>query len=111
MLRTRDILALIALVLCAVVTGVAQRQPRPSPSIPQPSINNRSEVRVEIQLVNEGSRPLPIQALVEITGIGSINTRTYTNMDGKATFAIRGGASYQIQVSGSDIENASSSFE
>jgi tetratricopeptide (TPR) repeat protein len=61
--------------------------------------------------VNEGSRPLPIQALVEITGMGSINTRTYTNMDGKATFAIRGGASYQIQVSGSDIENASSSFE
>lgn len=111
MLRRLEFTALIAVVFCTAIGGIAQRQTRPSPSIPQPSINNRNEIRVEIQLVDEGSRPLPIQALVEITGMGSVNTRTYTNLDGKATFAIRAGANYQLQVSGGDIENTTVSFE
>jgi hypothetical protein len=111
MLRSHAFTALIAAVLCTSVAGMAQRQGRPTPSVPSPSINNRNEIRVEIQLVNEGSRPLAIQALVELTGMGSINTRTYTNMDGKASFSVRGGANYQVQVSGGDIENASATFE
>ena len=64
MLRTRAFAALIAVVLCTSIAGMAQRTGRPTPSTPSPSINNRNEIRVEIQLVNEGSRPLPIQALV-----------------------------------------------
>jgi Flp pilus assembly protein TadD len=111
MLRSHASTALVAVVLCTALSGMAQRPTRPTPSIPQPSINNRNEIRVEIQLVNEGSRPLPIQALVEISGMGSINTRTYTNMDGKASFSIRSGANYQVQVSGTEIENTSTSFE
>src|SRR3954454_10589141 len=114
MLRNRAIAALIAVAFCTPLTVSAQRQTRPTapaPGLSQPGVGNRSEVRVEIQLVNEGSRPLSIQELVEITGMGSVNTRTYTNMDGKATFTVRPGANYQVQVSGGDIESASTSFE
>jgi Flp pilus assembly protein TadD len=112
MLRSHAIPALTAVVFCTALSGLAQRAPRPStpPGLSQPGIN-RSEIRVEVQLVDERSRPVPIQALVEITGMGSINTRSYTNMDGKAAFAIRSGANYQMQVSGTEIENASMSFE
>jgi Flp pilus assembly protein TadD len=113
MLRSHASTALIAVVFFTSLSLLAQRTPRPAPApgLSQPGIGNRSEIRVEIQLVDDGSRPLPIQALVEITGMGSVNTRTYTNMDGKASFTLRSGASYQVQVSSGDIENASSSFE
>jgi Tfp pilus assembly protein PilF len=67
---------------------------------------------VEISITNEESRPLPIQALVEIGGIGGGTTQqTYTDLEGRVSFSVPSGRNYQIKVSGAAIESTTVQFE
>ena len=104
---------IVPLLLLAVTIPFAcfaqQRQPRTIPSIPSPNTNR--DVRLEIQLVDENSRPLHVQALVEIMSFGAISMRAYTNTDGRVTFSARSGSTYRAQVSGGGLKSDEASFE
>jgi Flp pilus assembly protein TadD len=98
----------LLLVLLSSLTTVAQRQPS-RPTTPFPTSISR-EARLEIQLVNENSRPLQAQMLVEVVGNGTVNVRGYTDTDGRITFNLRSGSSYRARVSG-EHEAEEVSFE
>ena len=112
---------LFASLLLVCVSAYPQRTPgggggntgatRPTtPNIPSAPANRG--VRIEIQLTDEGSRPLNnVQALIEVGTLSGGPQRTYADPDGRVNFNVRSGGTYQITVSGADIETASSSFE
>jgi tetratricopeptide (TPR) repeat protein len=69
-------------------------------------------VRLEVQLTSDGARPLPVQALVQVSEMsGGIVQENYTDMDGRVTMSIPPGNSYEIRVSGPGIETTQQEFE
>ncbi len=111
MLRIRVLFLLVAVSCTALPLFAQQRQPNRGPVITVPSINRGGDVRLEIQIVDENSRPVQAQALVEVTSFGSVNVRSYTNPDGRATFTVKGGTTYRVQASGADFKSDNDSFE
>lgn len=107
---------LLFLSLSIAVTASAQkRPPSTNGNTNTPNVFSRPatrDLRVEIQVTDENSQPLyNAQLMVELTSFGGGSQRTYTNQDGRASFSVRSGATYQITVSGQEIETASNSFE
>jgi Tfp pilus assembly protein PilF len=100
---------LFLVVLLSSLTTFAQRQPGRTTTTPFPSSISR-EARLEIQLVNENSRPWRAQVLVEVVGNGTVNVRGYTDSDGRVTFNLRSGSTYRARVSG-DHDSEEVSFE
>jgi hypothetical protein len=68
--------------------------------------------RLEIQLTSDGTRPLPIQALVQVSMMsGGTIQENYTDMDGRVSFSVPPAQNYQVRVSGPGVETSQSSFE
>lgn len=68
--------------------------------------------RLEIQLTSDGTRPVAIQALVQISLMsGGTIQENYTDMDGRVSFSVPPADNYQVRVSGAGIETTQSSFE
>ena len=120
---TRPRPCIIALLLVFPVILCAQtRRPNPSPS-PNPGVTNPGgnfprtsnmgrTARIEIRVTNELSRPLPLQVLVELTGLGGGTIQqTFTDPEGRASFSVPNGRTYQVKISGAEIESASSQFD
>jgi tetratricopeptide (TPR) repeat protein len=75
-----------------------------------PSMSRMS--RVEIRITNEESRPLPIQVMVELSGVGGGTVQqTFTDPEGRVSFSVPSGKTYQLKVSGAGIENTAVQFE
>ena len=76
------------------------------------SMPTTRQTHVDIEITDENSQPLnDSQAMVEISGEGGGPQQTYANPDGRASFTVASGSSYQVTVSGEGIETATSSFE
>jgi Flp pilus assembly protein TadD len=106
------------LLVVPIVLSAQTRRPNPNPgsaipgsNVPRmPSMNRMA--RIEVRLLTEDSRPLPIQAMVELSGIGGGTIQQgFTDPEGRASFSVPNGKTYQIKVSGANIESASSQFE
>ena len=68
--------------------------------------------RVEIRVTNEQSRPLPLQVMVELTGVGGGTIQqSFTDPEGRVSFSVPNGKTYQVKVTGAEIETASSQFD
>jgi tetratricopeptide (TPR) repeat protein len=68
--------------------------------------------RVEVSITSENSHPLPIQALVEIGGIGGGTVQqTYSDPEGRVSFSVPAGKLYQLKISGPGIEATVVQFE
>lgn len=88
--------------------------PTRNPSSPGFDTTNTRTVRLEIQLTDENSQPLNnIQASVEISSMGTPVDRTFTGMDGRASFSLKpgNGSSFKITISGAQIETTTASFQ
>lgn len=108
MLRARPLIPVL-LVLMLATTLTAQRRQGGDRSIPFPGVSR--DTRLEVQLTDTQGRPLRIQALVELMSIGGVNMRGYTDLDGRLSFSVLQGASYRVTISGSEIENETTTFE
>jgi predicted Zn-dependent protease len=118
---TRPRRCILALLLVFPVILCAQTR-RPSPN-PNPGISNPGgnfprtstmgrTARIEIRVTNELSRPLPLQVMVELTGLGGGTIQqAFTDPEGRASFSVPNGKTYQVKVSGSEIESTSSQFD
>lgn len=72
----------------------------------------RRMVQLEVQLTSDGTRPLPVQALVQVSLMaGGVVQENYTDMDGKVTLSIPPSNIYEIRVSGPGIETAQQRLE
>ncbi len=120
-MKTR-LLPLFAVLVAGSLFG--QTKPGNPPSNPTPSRGSSTSgnfgtmspknVRIEIQLTDENSQPLNnIQAMVEISSMGTPVDRTFSNLDGRASFNLQPGNSnsYQITISGVQIETTTASFQ
>ncbi len=116
-MRTRLALPLLSALLLASPLLAQKRPPanngNVNPSIPSsPGRTTPHEVRIDVLVTDEGSRPVTNTPLmVELATFGGSPQRTYTNMDGHATFTVTAGSSYQITVTGQEVETANSSFQ
>jgi Tfp pilus assembly protein PilF len=82
------------------------------PSIPRTPTSMNRLARVEIRITNEQSRPIPIQVMVELMGLGGgTMQQTFTDPEGRVSFSVPSGKSYQLKVSGPGIENTSAQFD
>ena len=118
-MRTRlpflSVLALASISLAAQKpgqpTGGAVNRPTNAPDVF--SRPTSRDVRVEIQLTDESSRPLEnSQLMVELGSMGGGGPqRTYVDTDGRASFSVHGGSTYQLTISGPEIETVTSSFD
>ncbi len=80
-------------------------------NIPNTSSQPRM-TRLEIQLTSDGTRPLPVQALVQLSLMsGGTIQENYTDMDGRVSFSVPPAQNYQVRVTGPGIETSQSSFE
>ncbi len=125
--RPRLIPLLVLLFAATSLFGQAQRppaggnpggpgrsgNPNPTPTMNIPSGSPTSRMtRLEIQLTSDGTRPLAIQALVQISLMsGGTIQENYTDMDGRVSFSVPPSDNYQVRVSGPGIETSRSSFE
>ena len=70
------------------------------------------QAHVDIEITDENSQPLnDSQATVEISGEGGGPQQSYANPDGRASFTVPAGTSYQVTVSGAGIETTTTSFD
>jgi Tfp pilus assembly protein PilF len=78
-----------------------------------PGMSSTSKMtRLEIQLTSDGTRPLAVQALVQISLMsGGTIQENYTDMDGRVSFSIPPSDNYQVRVTGPGIETSRASFE
>jgi tetratricopeptide (TPR) repeat protein len=68
--------------------------------------------RVEVSITSSDSHPLPMQALVEIGGVGGGSMQqTYSDPEGRVSFSVPSGKLYQLKVSGPGIEATVVQFE
>jgi TolA-binding protein len=95
--------------------GGSGRPGNPNPTTPMniPNTSPASRMtRLEVQLTSDGTRPLAIQALVQISLMsGGTIQENYTDMDGRVSFSVPPADNYQIRVSGAGIETSRSTFE
>jgi predicted negative regulator of RcsB-dependent stress response len=93
-------------------TGNIPGNPTRSPmDVPSMSTTPRM-VQLEVQLTSDGARPVPVQALVQVSQTsGGVVQANYTDMDGKVTMSIPPGGTYEITVSGPGIETTQQEFE
>lgn len=86
-----------------------------NPISPMNIPNNSSQprmTRLEIQLTSDGTRPLAVQAMVQLSLMsGGTIQENYTDMDGRVSFSVPPAENYQVRVSGPGIETSQSSFE
>jgi Tfp pilus assembly protein PilF len=87
--------------------------PNPTPTMNVPNTSSGSRMtRLDVQLTSDGTRPLAIQALVQISLMsGGTVQENYTDMDGRVSFSVPPADNYQVRVSGPGIETSRSSFE
>jgi tetratricopeptide (TPR) repeat protein len=121
-MRTRLCL-LIAWVFVSISLFAQARPPgggsgggRGNRSTTTPDVFNRPanrDVSVEIQVTDQNSQPLnDSQLMVELTGLGGGGIqRAFVDNNGRAIFRVRGGNTFQLAITGQDIETANSSFE
>lgn len=68
--------------------------------------------RLEIRITTQDSRPLPMQVLVEISGMGGGTIQqTFTDSEGRASFNVTPGNTFQVKVSGAGVENTTAQCE
>ncbi len=122
MLRSRLSLLLLLSLVSICLFGQARRPaptpPSTSPTGPTgnttgPRFNpSGNTVRLDVQVTTEDSHPLESQALVEISGIGGgAIQQNYTDMQGRASFSVTAGQTYEVKITGAGIEPARSSFD
>lgn len=117
-MRTR-ICSLIAWVFVTASLFAQTRPPSKPPTnsnTTTPDVLTRSigrDITVEIQVTDDNSMPIQNQQLmVELNPFGGGGPqRTFVDSNGHATFRVHGGSSYQVSVTGQDIETANSAFE
>ena len=112
------VLALVALSMMAQgrkpVGGGGIPTPRPTPSRDIPGFGTSSgrQVRVDIQVTDEGSRPLyDSQIMVELQPGGGAPQRSFVDSNGHSYFTVPSGMTYQVTVTGANIDPASASFQ
>ncbi len=111
-----QLLASILVLFTPLFASAQVKRPTPSPTPSSPGISNSTRnvpfprsnernSRIDVQITNEMSRPLPAQVMVELDSPsgGAIQT-TYTDPEGRASFTATAGSMYQIKVSGVGIE-------
>ncbi len=115
MLKRLTLLTLFLFLLVPLLVSQKRNPAGPgtSPSIPGGLARpNTRDLRVEVQVTDDRSKPLNIpQLLVELSSFAGGTQRTYTNTDGRASFTVRGSATFQVTVSGQDIEPVTNTFE
>lgn len=127
MYTPRPIFLLAAMLVATSLSGQTRRPPSggnpgspgapgntnniPSNNVPNSSMPSRL-TRLEIQLTTDGTRPLPVQALVQVSLMtGGVVQESYTDMDGRVSFSVPPAQQYEVKVSGPGVETSVSSFE
>lgn len=123
----RPIFLLAALLVATTLLGQTRRPPSggnpggpgssgntnniPSNNFPNSSLPSRM-TRLEIQLTSDGTRPVPVQALVQLSlTTGGVVQESYTDMDGRVSFSVPPAQQYDVKVSGPGVETSESTFE
>ncbi len=115
-MRTRSVL--FAVLLLASISLVAQSRNNP-PSVP--SRNNvpggfdsptSEDVQVYIQVTDPASHPLgDMQVLVELASFQGGVQQAVTDGTGRVSFVVKAASTYQVKVSGPQIEPTETSFQ
>jgi tetratricopeptide (TPR) repeat protein len=113
MFASRRPLSVICLLscLCLVATlAQAQSRPRGGSTGVNPGSRGNGPTQLEIQITDGNSRNLEMQCSVELVSSGSRqpNNRTFTDTNGRTTFAVPASGTFQVRVSGPYIEETTS---